>query len=96
MKNFLWITTTLLWLGVAMVSGFAVLFLPMLFDAPGSQDNRGLQAMAVCIAAMPVLFLMAATMPWIYKHKRYAGWLFLLPFLGILAIFLAFFVLEQL
>jgi len=87
MKNFLWIAATLLWLGVAVVSLLGVLFLPMLFDAPGSEDNRRLQAIAACIVATPVLCLMAATLPWIFKHKRHVGWLFLLPLLSLSAIF---------
>jgi hypothetical protein len=83
MKSFLWIATTVLWLGVALVSLVGVLFLPMLFDAPGSEDSRKLQATALCILATPILCLMAATMPWILKRKRHAGWLFLLPLLSL-------------
>lgn len=86
MKTFIWVTTTVLWLIAAAVSLFISMFVPMLFDAPGSEENRAIQALALAITATPVLFLLAAILPWVFNRKRFAGWLFLLPFLGFLLI----------
>jgi len=73
MKNFIWTTTTVLWRGVAAVSLLMTLFVPVLFDAPGSLENRRVQALALSIAATPVLFLLAAILPWVFRRSLPAG-----------------------
>ena len=88
MKTFLWVSASLLWLGVGLLSLVPVMFLPMLFDSPGSQDSQPLQAFSIAVLATPVLCLMAVVLPWVLQHKKHAGWLFLLPPLGIPSIFL--------
>lgn len=86
MKKFIWVATTVLWLCAAAMSLVMAMFLPTLFDAPGALENHKVQGLALGIAATPVLFLLAAIMPWVFRRKKFAGWLFLLPLISISSI----------
>jgi Na+/proline symporter len=86
MKSFFWIAMTLAWFALALVSAFAALFVPMMFDAPGSESNVRLQAFAVSVLLLPVFCLLGAILPWVFRRRRYSGGLFLLPLVDIASI----------
>lgn len=86
MKGFLWIVATLGWFGGAAVSGFAALFVPMMFDAPGSEANVKLQALAACALLLPVFCVAGAVLPWIFRRWRHAAAFFLVPLADLLPV----------
>lgn len=86
MKRVLWMTATGIWIVVGIVSSVAALFAPMLFDAPGTDKNPRVQALALAIVATPVLCLLGAWLPWAFMRRKFAAWLFLLPLLSISSI----------
>jgi hypothetical protein len=91
-KKLLWAGLTLFWGLAALGSGLPAMMSPMLFDAPGSENNTTLWALAGAILSLPPLCLIAAGLPWLFRRRRFAGLLFLAPMpaiAAILALFLA-------
>ena len=86
MKNFFWIMMTCGWLVVGLVSAFAVMFVPMMFDAPGSDTSLRLYGLAVSVFLLPIFCLMGAILPWIFRARRFSGGLFLLPLVVVVSI----------
>ena len=86
MKNFFWIVMTLAWLAVGLASAFAAMFVPMMFDAPGSETDFRLHALAVSVTLLPLFFLLGAILPWIFRGRRFSGGLFLLPIIDVASI----------
>ncbi len=86
MKKFFWILMTCGWAGVALVSAFAALFVPMMFDAPGSETNVRLYGLAVSVLLLPVFSLMGAILPWVFRARRFSAAFFLLPLVDVASI----------
>ncbi len=86
MKKFFWVMLTCGWLGIGLVSAFSVMFVPMMFDAPGSETNLRLWGFAVSVALLPIFCLMGAILPWVLRARRFSGGLFLLPLVDVVSI----------
>jgi hypothetical protein len=82
----IWIVASVCLIGLAVVSLMPVMMVPMLFDAPGSETSRLTIAMALLVAAFPVCCLIGAALPWLFRHRKRAGWLFLLPVADVAAL----------
>ncbi|MCC9622568.1 hypothetical protein LPB41_12770 [Thalassospira sp. MA62] len=77
------ITLTILSVLGALFSLPIVMFAPMMFDAPGSENNPFTQLMFYSVVAFPVLCLMGGILPWIFKRHRLGIWLYALSGLAI-------------
>jgi hypothetical protein len=82
------------WILAGLASLFPVILIPMMFDAPGSEANPLVFALAAAIAAFPVFCFAGAILPWVFRRRSFAKRLFLLPALDIVMIVLAFFALD--
>ena len=75
---------------VGVASLLPVMMLPMMFDAPGSESNRLLIALAAAIAIFPLLCLIGAVLPWLFRRRSFARWLFLPPLLDLALVIIGF------
>ncbi len=82
----LWTVLSVLWVVLAAPSAFLALFAPMMFDAPGSTQSPLTVALFAGVLALPVLWLLGAALPWIFRHAAWAAWLFLIPLLDVVAL----------
>lgn len=82
----LWIVASVCLIGLAVMSLMPVMMVPMMFDAPGSETSPLTIAMALLVAAFPVLCLIGAGLPWLFRRWKRAGWLFLLPVVDVAAL----------
>jgi hypothetical protein len=92
-KNIRWIVASLALIAIGGMSLLPVIMLPMMFDAPGSDSNPITIALVVVIAAFPVFCLIGSVLPWIFRRRSFAGWLFFLPVVDLVLIVAAFFAL---
>ncbi len=77
---------------LALLSAPPVIMLPMMFDAPGSEENGALMMAALLMALFPIFCLLGAILPWVFRKRTFAKKLFLLPALNLVAVALAFLV----
>lgn len=75
-KKGLRIGLTILSILVAVMSMPMVMFSPMMFDAPGSENNPITQLLFCSVLAFPVLCLMGGILPWIFKRHPKSIWLY--------------------
>lgn len=54
----------------ALVSFGGILIVPMLFDAPGSENNVGLIGFATCLVAYPFVCLLAIILGWVFLRMN--------------------------
>lgn len=93
-KKGLRIGLTVLSILAALLSLPMVMMSPMMFDAPGSDNNPITQMMFYSLLAFPVLCLMGGILPWIFKRHAISIWLYALSGLAI-GLFFASIVLLQ-
>ncbi|WP_417829698.1 hypothetical protein [Thalassospira sp.] len=82
-KKGLRIGLTILSLLAAVMSAPLVMFSPMMFDAPGSEENPLTQLLFYSVLAFPVLCLMGGILPWIFRRHRLGIWLYALSGLAV-------------
>jgi len=75
-KKGLRIGLTILSILTAVMSMPMVMFSPMMFDAPGSENNPITQLLFYSVLAFPVLCLMGGILPWIFKRHPKSIWLY--------------------
>lgn len=78
----------------AVMSMPLVMFSPMMFDAPGSDENALTQFLFFSVLAFPVLCLMGGILPWKFRHNPKSIWLYGLSGLAIALIVVAAALLE--
>lgn len=93
-KKGLRIGLTILTVLAALMSMPMVMFSPMMFDAPGSDENVLTQFLFFSVLAFPVLCLMGGILPWIFKRHPKSIWLYGLSGLAIALIVVAAALLE--
>ena len=93
--NIGWIALSVGLIVVGLASLLPVMMLPMMFDAPGSESNRLLIALAVAVAAFPLLCLIGAVLPWLFWRRSFARWLFLPPALDLAFVIVGFVALQH-
>lgn len=89
---FLWIATVI-WVAAAIIGLLPALMSPMMFDAPGSLENRATVALALSVATFPVVCILAVLLGWLVfalpaladlpYHYYWACGLMLLPLLNV-------------
>lgn len=57
---------TVLWLAASLVVGVMVMFLPMIFDAPGSMEQPGTVTFAASVALFPPICWLAIVLAWVF------------------------------
>lgn len=67
----------------AVMSMPLVMFSPMMFDAPGSDENALTQFLFFSVLAFPVLCLMGGILPWKFRHNPKSIWLYALSGLAV-------------
>lgn len=82
-KKGLRIGLTILSILGAVMSMPLVMFSPMMFDAPGSDENPLTQFLFFSVLAFPVLCLMGGILPWKFKHNPKSIWLYALSGLAV-------------
>jgi hypothetical protein len=82
----LWIILTVVWIAAGLGSAFLALMSVFMFDAPGSTSSRLTIALFFATVALPIFWFVGAVLPWIFRSKSYAKWLFLLPFVDVTAV----------
>ncbi|MBO6772349.1 MAG: hypothetical protein JJ898_13515 [Thalassospira sp.] len=60
-----------------------VMFSPMMFDAPGSENNLLTELLFYSVLAFPVLCLVGGILPWIFRRHPLGIWLYALSGLAI-------------
>ncbi|WP_249741905.1 hypothetical protein [Thalassospira tepidiphila] len=75
-KKGLRIGLTILSVLAALMSTPLVMFSPMMFDAPGSDENVLTQFLFFSVLAFPVLCLMGGILPWVFKRHPKSIWLY--------------------
>ena len=86
----IWWLTAIPGVGMAMMA-------PMMFDAPGSQNNLMVVALAVSVFTYPVAAILAPILAWVAYGLSWprAAWILILaPLLPMAAVFISFAVLE--
>jgi len=84
MKNrTLWIILTVLWVLMAVPSALFAVTGVMIFDSPGAEENPLTWWLFWCAVVLPFAWLLGAGTPWIFYKRRWAGWLFLVPFVDV-------------
>jgi hypothetical protein len=66
-----------------------VMFSPMMFDAPGSDENIFTQFLFFSVLAFPLLCLLGGILPWVFKPHPKPTWLYGLRGLAIGLLFLS-------
>ncbi len=88
-KKGLRIGLTILTVLAALMSMPMVMFSPMMFDAPGSDENVLTQFLFFSVLAFPVLCLMGGILPWVFKRHPNSIWLYGLSGLALTQLLLA-------
>jgi len=88
-KKGLRIGLTILSVLAALMSTPMVMFSPMMFDAPGSDENVLTQFLFFSVLAFPVLCLMGGILPWVFKRHPKSIWLYGLSGLALTQLLLA-------
>ncbi|RCK48719.1 hypothetical protein TH25_14080 [Thalassospira profundimaris] len=59
-----------------------VMFSPMMFDSPGSENNIYLHLLFGSVLLFPVMSFSGAFFPWLLRRWAWSAWFFLFPFFG--------------
>ncbi len=92
------ITVNIILLIILIPSIFAAMMSPMMFDAPGSEKSKKTWTLVCCLAALPLLIIIAQIISWIaFSNQNYdlALKINVLPTFDILLIIFMFFVIDQ-
>lgn len=79
-----WVVLTILDLGLAAATSGLWYLTHFLFDAPGSESNPWVWAMAVAMWAFAPICALGAVLPWVFRKHQGASRLFLMPALGVM------------
>jgi len=85
-----WAALSAVYVFLALISVVPVVMLPMMFDAPGSEENGALIAAALFMATIPISCLLGAILPWIFRKRTFAKKIFLFPIFSFVGTVLAF------
>lgn len=71
----IWLIVATVLLSIATVAGILpALMSPMMFDAPGSMENRAIVTSAICVATFPIVCAVAIGLLWLlYTHQQYSA-----------------------
>lgn len=94
--NLRWLILTALWVLTGVAAGVPAMMTPMMFDAPGSERNPVAIGLAISVAAFPLVCLLSAVLPWLFRKRPFAAMLFLLPVANLAVIAAAAFALDYL
>lgn len=70
------------------------MFSPMIFDAPGSSENPLALFLFYCVFSFPVLCMLGAILPWMFKRHPKSIWLHALSGLAVAQFLTAIVLLE--
>src|ERR1019366_3242248 len=77
--NLRWLILTALWILAGLAAVVPAMMTPMMFDAPGSERNPVAIGLAISVAIFPLVCLLSAVLPWIFRKWPFAAMFFLLP-----------------
>lgn len=92
------LTVNVILLIILIPSIFGAIMSPMMFDAPGSEKSKKTWTLVCCLAALPVLIIIAQIISWIaYSNHNYdlAFKINALPAFDILLIIFLFCIIDQ-
>lgn len=92
------VTTNVIFLIILIPSIFGAMMSPMMFDAPGSEKSTKTWTLVCCLAALPVLIIIAQIVSWIaYSNQNFglALKVNVLPVFDLLLIIFMFFIIDQ-
>lgn len=92
------VTTNVIFLIILVPSIFGAMMSPMMFDAPGSEKSTKTWTLVCCLAALPVLIIIAQIVSWIaYSNQNFglALKINVLPVFDLLLIIFMFFIIDQ-
>lgn len=92
------VTTNVIFLIILVPSIFGAMMSPMMFDAPGSEKSTKTWTLVCCLAALPVLIIIAQIVSWIaYSNQNFglALKVNVLPVFDLLLIIFMFFIIDQ-
>jgi hypothetical protein len=92
------LTVNIILLIILIPSTFGAVMSPMMFDAPGSEKSKKTWTLVCCLAALPLLIIIAQIISWIaYSNQNYdlALKINALPAFDILIIVFMFFIIDQ-
>lgn len=92
------IVTNVIFLIILIPSIFGAMMSPMMFDAPGSMESNKTWILFGCMAALPILIIIAQIISWIaFKNQNYnlALKINALPVFDIVVIIFMFFFIDQ-
>ncbi|MEQ8391227.1 MAG: hypothetical protein RIB30_09555 [Thalassospira sp.] len=75
-KKGLRVGLTILSVLAALMSMPLVMFSPMMFDAPGSDNNALTQLLFYSVLSFPALCLAGGILPWVFKRHPKSIWLY--------------------
>ncbi len=92
------LTVNVILLIILIPSIFGAVMSPMMFDAPGSEKSKKTWTLVCCLAALPILIIIAQIISWIaYSNQNYdlALKINALPAFDMLLIIFLFFMIDQ-
>ena len=92
------VTTNVIFLIILIPSIFGAMMSPMMFDAPDSEKSTKTWTLVCCLAALPVLIIIAQIVSWIaYSNQNFglALKVNVLPVFDLLLIIFMFFIIDQ-
>jgi hypothetical protein len=81
-----WIVLSVVWVIAGCASVLLALTSVFMFDAPGATSSKLTVALFFTVITLPVFWFLGAGLPWLFRSKRIAKWLFLLPICDLVAI----------
>lgn len=74
-----WLLLSLAWLALGVAAVMPVAMISMAFASPGAGQNEVLWVLFGSALFFPVSCLLGAVLPWLFRRKRHAWKLFLIP-----------------
>ncbi|WP_417806141.1 hypothetical protein [Thalassospira lucentensis] len=79
---------------VALMSSPLIMVAPMIFDSPGSSESLLAQFLFYTLLSFPVLSMLGAILPWMFKSHPKSIWLYSLTGLAIVQFLVSIMLLE--
>lgn len=76
----------MIWIIAGLASVLLALTSVFMFDAPGATSSPLTITLFFAVLTLPLFWLLGAGLPWAFRSKGFAKWLFLLPFCDIVVI----------
>jgi len=89
------IVMSVIWALVGAASIFFSLMSFFLFDAPGSESSHFTQLLFASLVSLPLFWIAGAIVPWFFRKRSWAGWLFAFPLIDITAIVILFVCIQE-